>query len=327
MNTDLFLKKYELSIEESKLISDYLNKYMDNKNNLYLFYKDKPYRDLSFKTKFKFCEIMGDFMRQLYGLYEFDNNSKIFENINYKIINKQLNDYGYYITNIDESFCDKILNKVKNMYQFKEKVVSRTNTTTWIKNMGDILDISEVQELVTDQNLLNIVQNFFNCKPILSQTNFWKSTTGNVTKKDLSTNAQLFHRDFDHEKWIKIFIYLNDIDVKNGPHCFVKGSQNKIIEKTRKKRYDDSFIENNFNKDDIKYHIGKKGTIIFENTRGFHKGTHVLENERNILQLEFSINKQYYHAYSKCIELKNPTKRFNIYNKKYPYIYQYIKYL
>ena len=32
-----------------------------------------------------------------------------FKSKTYKIINKQLNDYGYYITNIDESFCDKIL--------------------------------------------------------------------------------------------------------------------------------------------------------------------------------------------------------------------------
>lgn len=301
---------------------EYLNSYLKNLNNLEKFYINKPYRSLAYRTNFKFCDIMSDFMRKKYGLYKFDVNNEIIKDNNFENINNELNTSGYFITNIDPSLCDTILDKLK-----KTKCKNRTPTTIWCEDMSEILNIDEIQNLVTDSNLLTIVQNFLNCKPILSQTNYWKSITGKTNDAILTKNAQKFHRDFDHEKWIKIFIYLNDINNNNGPHCFVKGSQNKIIPNEKWGRHSDSWILQNFNKDDIKYFTGKKGTIIFENTRGFHKGTHVLEKERNILQLEFSINKQYASGYPKCINLKNPNEKFKRYNKNYPYVYQYINIL
>ena len=213
-----FLYKYKLNQNDNANIKKYLNSYLENINNLESFYKNKPYRYLSFETNFKFCDIMSDFMREKCGFCKFNTNNEILKDINYKQINDELDTSGYYITNIDPLICDKILTYIKK----NTKCKPRTATTSWCSNMGDILNIPEVQELVTNPNLLNITQNFLKCKPILSQTNYWKSITGDVNNRILSKNAQLFHRDFDNEKWIKIFIYLNDIDEKNGPHCFVK---------------------------------------------------------------------------------------------------------
>lgn len=300
-------------------ITKYLQSYQNNIENLNEFYEGKPYRDLAFKTNFKLCDAMADFMKDKYGLYEFNSENKIIKDTDFKNINNELNTSGYFITKIDESVCDNLLEKIKEI-----KCSSRIKNTFWCDDMSDVLNISDIQNLVTDPNLLTIVQNFLGCKSILSQINYWKSIPGETSNKIKNKNAQLYHRDFDHEKWIKIFIYLNDIDEKNGPHCFVKGSQNKIISNEGWGRKSDSWISENFNEEDIKCFTGKKGTVIFENTRGFHKGTHVLENERNMIQLEFSINKQYATGYPKSINLKNPNERFLEYNNKYPYIYQYV---
>ena len=131
---------------------------------------------------------------------ETKDGMKFIKDNNFENINHELNTSGYFITNIDPSLCDTILDKLK-----KIKCKNRTPTTIWCEDMGEVLNIAEIQNLVTDSNLLTIVQNFLNCKPILSQTNYWKSITGKTNDTILSKNAQKFHRDFDHEKWIKIF--------------------------------------------------------------------------------------------------------------------------
>ena len=94
-------------------------------------------------------------------------------------------------------------------------------------------------------------------KPILVQTNLWESMNKINNLKVYSKNAQLFHRDFDNEKWIKVFVYLNDIEIQNGPHCFVKGSQNKIINKYIR-RESDTYIKTHFKKKDIKIFLWEK---------------------------------------------------------------------
>ena len=33
--------------------------------------------------------------------------------------------------------------------------------------------------------------------------------------------AQMFHFDMDRPKWLKFFIYINDVNEKNGPHFFI----------------------------------------------------------------------------------------------------------
>ena len=128
-----------------------------------------------------------------YGLYKFDVNNEIIKDNNFENINNELNTSGYFITNIDPSLCDTILDKLK-----KTKCKNISPTTIWCEDMSEILNIDEIQNLVTDSNLLTIVQNFLNCKPILSQTNYWKSITGKTNDATLSKNAQKFHRDFEY---------------------------------------------------------------------------------------------------------------------------------
>ena len=334
MDIILFLKKYKLNNNNFNNIKYYLENYLKHKNNLKLFYKnDKKFRKLAFDTNFLFCNIMSDFMKELYGLNTFDiSNKLIFKNIknSFGEINNKLNQDGYFITNIDEKICDNIVKKLDN-FKFIDRITNKLlnykdinknkkyGNTFWINKMSDVLNTNEIINLITDTTLLQIVQNFLGCKPILTQTNLWKSINNSFDDIKLSKSAQLFHRDFDNEKWLKIFIYLNDININNGPHCYVKGSQNKIIN-NKITRESDNFIKNNYNPNDIIYHCGKKGTVIFENTRGYHKGTPVINDERLILQLEFAINPYCFKGCGDNFNLLNNNK----FIKKNPYIYKLI---
>lgn len=99
--------------------------------------------------------------------------------------------------------------------------------------------------------------------------------------------AELFHRDIDNILWLKVFIYLTDVDLNCGPHAFIPGSHrvNKFL---KFRRILDKEANDVFGK--TIYHLGKKGTLIIEDTFGLHKGQHITSNNnRLIFQLQYSI--------------------------------------
>lgn len=230
-------------------------------------------------------------------------NTDIFTNEeNNEIIQKDLNDKGYYLCSsiLDTNTCDNIKNNLNDL-KFKpqrsskkilgknliDKQVSIDNSTTfWITSQKKIFNIPEIKKLAHDPYLLNIVQSYLGCKPILCQTNVWYSCEN---KKNIESTQQ-FHQDFDDINFLKVFIYLSDVGKKNGPHRYIEGSINNIKKPERysiHRRLTNEFVEKNYN-DKIKVFTGGKGTILIENTNGFHAGSSVKKGNRLILQLQYA---------------------------------------
>lgn len=158
-------------------------------------------------------------------------------------------------------------------------------------SVDDILDQPDVQDLISDGSILAIAEKYLNATPKADVLSMWWHT--NFSDKPDSIAAQYFHFDMDRVKWLKIFIYLTDVDSESGPHSFVEGSHktNGIPSHLLRKGYvrlSDEEIEESFTKEKIINFTGKKGTLIIEDTRGLHKGAHVTGNPRLMLQLQFS---------------------------------------
>ena len=85
--------------------------------------------------------------------------------------------------------------------------------------------------------------------------------------------------------FLKVFIYLSDVSEINGPHIYVENSHkdNNIGDELR--YYNDSEITQSNNK--IKYILGKKGSIFFEDTFGMHKGGIISHGYRLMLILTY----------------------------------------
>jgi len=105
-------------------------------------------------------------------------------------------------------------------------------------------------------------------------------------------HSQLWHRDLEEKKMIKVFIYLNDVNENNGPFFYVKGSQPSGKSKISKfaPQYlpkgsypDEATVKNTILLDQIVCAKGKAGTIIFCDTAGLHKGGFVVEGERKMI--------------------------------------------
>lgn len=220
-----------------------------------------------------------------------------------KIVQK-LNEDGYYIfeNTLSSESCQKLLDfaysspatirgdNIKDhhqaIYQPEAPLAVRYDFDPQI-----LIDHEEVQKLITDHTLLAVAQHYLKAKPILDVIGMWWHTA--YQKEPDSSAAQYFHFDMDRIKWLKFFIYLTDVGEENGPHGFVRGSHRAggIPVALRSKGYarlTDEEVYASYAKEDIIYHLAKKGTIIAEDTRGLHKGQHVIAGDRLVLQIQFS---------------------------------------
>ena len=149
----------------------------------------------------------------------------------------------------------------------------------------DLIRCKPIMDLANDSAILDIVQSFLKAKPTISNINMWWS----MGERNQAKDAQLFHRDVDDFRFLKLFIYLTDVSAYNGPHTFVEGSSSssKLL---KIRRYEDNEIIDVFGKDKIIEFIRPKGSAFIVNTYGFHKGLLPLQGNRLLLQIQYSLN-------------------------------------
>ncbi len=150
---------------------------------------------------------------------------------------------------------------------------------------------AEIQALLRDNSFIAIAQNYLKASAKADYGAFWWSTP--CSKKAQSNSAQMYHFDMDRFKWLKVFIFLTDVTIENGPHVFIRKSHStnaipKSLLKAGYTRLDDSAVEEHFPQDDIKTFTVPAGTIHIEDTRGLHKGTTLIKGERLVLELQYS---------------------------------------
>lgn len=222
------------------------------------------------------------------------------------ILEKLTTDGFYVLDNkLDSQICNQIKESLKatpyairgsnrEIAGITEQNISKYKSNAiWAVNQNDILRIPEIQKIAFDDRILNAIGKFFGSDPILCQTNSWWSKNHSNHRSNLSGNAQMYHQDAEYLKFIKVFIYLNDVGAKNGPHKYVKGSALTAEDRLGKDYYlssrvDDSKVLELFGEENIISFEGKKGTVIIENTLGLHKGVPVVAGARLLLQLEYT---------------------------------------
>ena len=124
------------------------------------------------------------------------------------------------------------------------------------------------------------------------------------------SDAQEFHFDSDFSRFLKLYIYLTDVDMENGPHVYVEKThiyKNKKHQLT--KGLSDKQINSNYKT--IKTITGKHGTLFFEDSFGFHKGNVPNKKHRIMLNIHFGNSKLKYSEYD--IFQKYPKSTSQIY--------------
>lgn len=281
-----------------------------SEQNLCFFEPNHLKQFASVKSRFNFanaeamCQILGQAIpaRPFQGPSLFDSLTAA------EIAETQahLDNKGYCVIpqQLDHQLCDQIVDALGTI-RFRVKATSDfvdgfhassaeniNGNTAWVVEQQDILEIPEVQQIVSDPVILNMVQQYLGCPPVHDQTNCWWSIGHRTNHRTMKSDAQLFHQDRDYVRFVKVFIYLNDVGEENGPHTYISGSardyEQHVPENYRPgQRLEDDYLSTQYSPDRMITFTGKQGTVILEDTSGFHKGNPVLKGHRLMLQFEY----------------------------------------
>ncbi|HEY1037866.1 MAG TPA: phytanoyl-CoA dioxygenase family protein [Bacteroidia bacterium] len=186
-------------------------------------------------------------------------------------------------------------------------------------DMQDLVNNSDIQQLIMDPVLINIARKYLGCEPIFDFPAMWWSTP--FLKEASAEAAQLYHFDLDRIKWLKIFIYLTDVNENNGPHRLIKGSHRvgakpESLLKRGYARIPDEDLTPHYKKEDFIVVTGDAGAVFLEDTKCWHKGTPLKSGHR--LVLEFEYTSSMFGANYPKFQMTNASEEFKTFCKNNP---------
>lgn len=164
-------------------------------------------------------------------------------------------------------------------------------------NFNDFF-INNILQLALKNEFINIANDYLGVTPYLSRFYLWYDYHNEDNNNPEGT--QYWHRDSDDKKFIKFFIYLNDVNSNNGPFTYLNKTnfygKNKNLNLIGKPVKYQSFLgvddSNNFlssNKEDIIENLGSFSDLIIADTSGYHKGKFISKGlERYMIVFEYT---------------------------------------
>lgn len=244
-------------------------------------------------------------------------------------INTTLHDDGYYrfekllSKESMESIRKFALNTPTAVRGIKEGVIfDPENLVSEIYRFSvqDLVNNPDIQELIMDPVLINIARNYLECEPIFDFAAMWWSA--GFKNEASSDAAQLYHFDMDRVKWLKVFIYIDDVGDDNGPHCYISGTH-KIEAKPDNLlargyvRITDEELRTHYPAANFKILPGKAGSVFAGDTMCWHKGK-PLELGKNRLMLEFEYSSSSFGVNLPEMVVKNASAKFVEFCKQNP---------
>jgi hypothetical protein len=164
--------------------------------------------------------------------------------------------------------------------------VPSIDAPTWWMQPRLSLRSGAVRRLLRERRLAEAAGSYLGVDPLIMSVVLWKSF---ASRSPDGRSAQQFHYDNDRSRFVKMFVYLTDVSMSNGPHTYVPGShREKPKELLHGQRLSDRDVARFYPESGWKLITGPRGTLFFADTQGFHKGGHVAVGERAMFQINLA---------------------------------------
>ncbi|MCG7359744.1 hypothetical protein MHZ93_00540 [Roseomonas sp. ACRSG] len=150
--------------------------------------------------------------------------------------------------------------------------------------LASVVACPGLMSAINDPAVLQIASEYLGCKPTLSSLGVRWSFPSPARPAE----TQLFHRDPDDWRFLKLFVYLTDVDAESGPHAYVLGSH-RTAATLRAKPYQRDALVQAYGADKIQMVTGPAGTTFMADTHGIHMGVPPSATPRLILQVQYSL--------------------------------------
>jgi len=159
--------------------------------------------------------------------------------------------------------------------------------------LRDVIGCPHILALANSPPLLGLAARYMACKPTISALGLRWSFP--VPGDDSALQA--FHRDSEDWRYLKVLVYLTDVDDGAGPHVYLHGSH-LTRAPMRLRFYSDSEIANSHSADMLLTAIGTRGFCFAVDTAGIHKGTAPELQPRLMLQIQYPLLPSYAYRYT-----------------------------
>jgi phytanoyl-CoA dioxygenase PhyH len=197
--------------------------------------------------------------------------------------NSCFNELSATVDTLEDDMADH-LNRVRGTAD-DTGAVGRKTFLVELLGSHPVLDLNKVYpRFALQRPLLQIANTYFGMYTRLRYYNVWHTFATQAEARE----SQLWHRDREDYYILKVFVYLSDVDDSAGPFTYAAGSHLKgklrrepahSLEGDIKRSNDSQMAEVVPPERWIKA-VGPKGTIVFADTRGYHKGGLARERDR-----------------------------------------------
>ena len=157
-----------------------------------------------------------------------------------------------------------------------------------------LADLELFYKYFTDDFFINLVGCYFNDKPLLTELKLLVSPIC-ANKEKPYEGSQLFHTDFDDDKNIKVFVFLDDIDSSSGPlQALNRELTSSLVDASRYRNsrtsvsHSDDILPARLSHN-IKTFLGPAGsTVLIDTDACFHRGSRSCSRERKILYATYN---------------------------------------
>jgi hypothetical protein len=161
------------------------------------------------------------------------------------------------------------------------------NTVKLTYRTEDLVTCPQLVQIANHPLVLDAVAQVLGTQPVISSFLAWW-TLGEHQRDTEVHFDDIYHRDVDDLRFIKLFVYLTDTDERNGAHSFVKGSHRSPA-LTRRGPISDEAVRAAFAPADIVTVSGKAGTAFLEDTWGIHRPLLATEGRRLVFSVLYSL--------------------------------------
>lgn len=212
-----------------------------------------------------------------------------------KNILAQVKTDGIYVTHLDDLFPGQnVLAKLQDYAKKCEVDIDNTSSKSYFWDYWDlnrfVVDFQNpFLSLMLDHKLLGIANAYFDMYTRVHSVRLVKTLP--VPAGSEYEGSQSWHRDGGNKKYLKIFIYLNDVlDEGHGPFHYIKESQpggkwynifpQPAARSGVESRISDEALDQAIPKEYELSCTGRAGSVVFADTTGLHKGGYATTGER-----------------------------------------------
>ena len=147
----------------------------------------------------------------------------------------------------------------------------------------------EMYQVSSDPAILEIVQRYMGVPPIFNTpVAFLSSHAKPKNAREVSLNAQEYHHDMHRLGFVKLFIYLTDVDENTGPHTLLSGThRERPTQLWKDGRHSDKAIADSGIAGQEVNITGKAGTVFLVDTSALHKGSSPASGHRVMAQVQY----------------------------------------